>query len=389
MHPFVGRSSKAALLAIVAIVGMRTAVASVPVIGTVTFDAATYRLVVDGANLQDAANPTKYPLNVFFGAAGAQLVVLPGATSTRFTVQLPYAPAPGSYLLSAYTKINDGVEEFWITIGAVGPAGAPGPQGLPGAAGAPGPQGARGAKGETGASGAAATIAVGTVTTGAPGSSATVTNVGTASAAVLDFTIPQGASGGGSCSVTACDPATSTATVTCGTGAPVTMACLVTSATRLFVTSAQYDGNLGGLAGADAKCQGLATTAGLGGDWRAWLSTSGIAAIDRVPHSGLPFTTLDYKVVALNAADLVDGTLKNPIAVDESGALRADAPVWTATTANGTFAAESCRDANGGPEWNSTSGRAMVGDPSRTDGRWTASTLAICTSAARLYCFQQ
>lgn len=44
----------------------------------------------------------------------------------------------------------------------------------------------------TGSIGAAASIAVGTVTTGAAGSSATVTNVGTSSAAVFDFSIPQG-----------------------------------------------------------------------------------------------------------------------------------------------------------------------------------------------------
>jgi hypothetical protein len=38
---------------------------------------------------------------------------------------------------------------------------------------------------------------VGTTTTGAAGTSASVTNSGTSSAAVLNFTIPQGASGGG------------------------------------------------------------------------------------------------------------------------------------------------------------------------------------------------
>lgn len=46
-----------------------------------------------------------------------------------------------------------------------------------------------------GEDGTAATIAVGTVTTGAAGSSATVTNVGTSSAAVFDFVIPQGDDG--------------------------------------------------------------------------------------------------------------------------------------------------------------------------------------------------
>jgi hypothetical protein len=51
----------------------------------------------------------------------------------------------------------------------------------------------KGATGSTGATGTAATIAVGTVTTGDPGSDVTVTNSGTSSAAVLDFSIPQGA----------------------------------------------------------------------------------------------------------------------------------------------------------------------------------------------------
>ena len=53
----------------------------------------------------------------------------------------------------------------------------------------------RGAKGDQGNPGSAATVAVGTVTTGLPGTSATVTNVGTSSAAVFDFTIPRGDKG--------------------------------------------------------------------------------------------------------------------------------------------------------------------------------------------------
>ncbi len=49
--------------------------------------------------------------------------------------------------------------------------------------------------GPSGANGAAASVQVGTVTTGAPGSSASVVNAGTSSAAVLNFTIPAGAAG--------------------------------------------------------------------------------------------------------------------------------------------------------------------------------------------------
>ena len=53
-------------------------------------------------------------------------------------------------------------------------------------------QGPPGPQGQQGEPGAAATVTVGTVTTGEPGTDAIVTNSGTESAAVLDFTIPRG-----------------------------------------------------------------------------------------------------------------------------------------------------------------------------------------------------
>ena len=51
------------------------------------------------------------------------------------------------------------------------------------------------AEGQDGNDGSAATVDVGTVTTGAPGTQASITNSGTTSAAVFDFTIPRGADG--------------------------------------------------------------------------------------------------------------------------------------------------------------------------------------------------
>lgn len=85
--------------------------------------------------------------------------------------------------------------------GPAGPTGDTGAQGPKGDTGATGAVGATGAKGDTGATGpagadgAAATIAAGTTTTGAAGTSASVTNSGTSSAAVFDFTIPKGDKG--------------------------------------------------------------------------------------------------------------------------------------------------------------------------------------------------
>lgn len=56
----------------------------------------------------------------------------------------------------------------------------------------------KGAKGDKGDTGAAATIKVGTVTTGAAGSNASVVNRGDANNAILDFVLPKGTDGKGS-----------------------------------------------------------------------------------------------------------------------------------------------------------------------------------------------
>ena len=79
--------------------------------------------------------------------------------------------------------------------GSKGDTGATGPQGPVGPKGDTGPQGPQGPKGDKGDTGASATITVGTTTTGPAGSNANVVNSGTSSAAILDFTIPQGAKG--------------------------------------------------------------------------------------------------------------------------------------------------------------------------------------------------
>jgi hypothetical protein len=86
--------------------------------------------------------------------------------------------------------------------GEQGEQGPQGPQGPQGIQGIQGPAGTNGTNGTDGADGDAATITVGTTTTLDAGESATVTNVGTTSAAVFDFGIPKGADGAGSGTVT-------------------------------------------------------------------------------------------------------------------------------------------------------------------------------------------
>ena len=76
-----------------------------------------------------------------------------------------------------------------------GAKGDKGEKGDTGADGAKGDKGDTGAKGEKGADGVTPTFTIGTITTGAAGSTATVTITGTAPNYVLNFTIPKGDAG--------------------------------------------------------------------------------------------------------------------------------------------------------------------------------------------------
>jgi hypothetical protein len=128
-----------------------------------------------------------------------------------------------------------------ITIQAVTLAnqGPKGDKGDPGATGSPGATGPTGPPGSQGSPGAAATIAVGSTTTLAPGSSATVNNSGSSSAATFNFGIPAGVQGNTGATGSQ-GPAGNAATIAVGsttTGAPGTNANVTntgTSAAAVF-----------------------------------------------------------------------------------------------------------------------------------------------------------
>jgi hypothetical protein len=150
---------------------------------------------------------------------------------------------------------------------------------------------------------------------------------------------------------------------------------------RVFVTSTTYTGALGGLAGADAKCQTRANAGNLGGTWRAFLSTASVNAKDRIPNAEYRLIDLST-VVATSKADLTDGMITNNIQMDETGALRASF-VWTGSNNDGTSNGGNC---NG---WNSQAQNIFLGrndDPAQ----WAlASTIGACGNTLRLYCFEE
>jgi hypothetical protein len=161
---------------------------------------------------------------------------------------------------------------------------------------------------------------------------------------------------------------------------------LPTGPKRVFVTSTTTMGGFGGLSGGDAICAARASAAGLSGTYKAWLSTSGASAGDRLTHAAVPYELVDGTPIANDWADLVDGTLSAPIDHDEFGAGGYVAGVWTATLWDGSLVAGStCGD------WSSSSSSdsGAAGVTSLSSNGWSAFGYGTCDTALSLYCFEQ
>lgn len=155
---------------------------------------------------------------------------------------------------------------------------------------------------------------------------------------------------------------------------------------RVFATSSSGLGNVGGLAAADAICNDLADSAGLGGEWVAWLSTSSVNAIDRLtPGSGPIVRASDTgTIIANDLADLTDGSLQNIVVLDENGAMPPTLCVWTGTTTAGVLEGDTCSD------WTVASPTvAMTGDIGTAGNSWTQAGLGSCDDdICGHYCFE-
>jgi hypothetical protein len=77
----------------------------------------------------------------------------------------------------------------------------------------------------------------------------------------------------------------------------------------LFITSQVYNGNLGGVSGADTKCQQLASAQRLSGTFKAFLSEPGQSINQRLSMEGGPFILVDKTVVANNWFDINNNNL--------------------------------------------------------------------------------
>ena len=274
----------------------------------------------------------------------------------------------------------------WNQVGPTGPQGLQGPKGDPGLTGATGlkgdtgpvgPQGLQGPKGDPGLTGA----------TGLKGDTGPMGPAGIADIYALNGTPCTSANG-----------ANSTLVIVPAPDGTVTMKCPVPGSKVVFLSSIGYTGNLGGLSGADSKCQLLADAAGITGTFKAWLSDSEGSPSTRFSHSPDNYVRVDGVVVASGWTGLTSGTLQNPIAVDEKGNFwpASNGVTWTSTLVSGYRASGPDRDCS---EWTYgedpilTGGQLVMGLAAyywMSDKNWTdPEGTYYCSNLIHIYCFQQ
>lgn len=162
---------------------------------------------------------------------------------------------------------------------------------------------------------------------------------------------------------------------------------------RAFVTSRTWAGNLkgtatSGLLGADSKCQSAAMTAGLGGTFKAFVSTETVDAIDRIADVG-PWVQRqpgagDVVVIATRAA-LGDSSASRAFLSDETGAaLPASKTVWTGNLPNGRRdSGSTCRS------WESAAAADSAETGTAAGQTWQHDGALSCDTQLRLICLEQ
>jgi len=157
---------------------------------------------------------------------------------------------------------------------------------------------------------------------------------------------------------------------------------------RVFVTSTSHDGNIGGVSDANDICQIQADSAGLIGNFLAWISDSfGNSPDDNFNQVSVPYQLVDGTQIASNWTELTDGTIDSSINLNAMGGPPGSiSDVWTGTNTNGTAHTENCDEWSDGTD----SDVGIEGDFGSTDSNWTTTAgTELCNELNSLYCFEQ
>ncbi len=167
---------------------------------------------------------------------------------------------------------------------------------------------------------------------------------------------------------------------------------------HIFLSSTTYNGNLGGLTGADQKCAALAAGGtGLGTSWKAWLSDSTTNAIDRISDVG-PWYLVDGTTKVFNNKANLQTVPLAAINQTELGATPGEGnfakTVWTNTDLGG--AKISAVSANTCTNWTDSTAATTIPTGNwgfAADAKWTnnaANDPRTCQQPfSHIYCIEQ
>ena len=140
---------------------------------------------------------------------------------------------------------------------------------------------------------------------------------------------------------------------------------------------------------ADRKCTEWADAAGLGGEWKAWRSTSTEDARDRIADA--TYVRIDGLPIAVDKEDLTDGAILNYLDINEFGSLiTSPFRLSTGTLSNGTHSGHSCQDWTSDDSTIDHTTGFFVRRHTRALNQWTKEPNLIfkCHRRSKVYCFE-
>jgi hypothetical protein len=192
-------------------------------------------------------------------------------------------------------------------------------------------------------------------------------------------------------------------------GTTICQACVRTGL-RVFVTSISFSANLGGVAGADEKCNDLANAFDPSPNkvYKAWLSerigddddniTKPSSSFTECPFP-LPLFTTDYTQLAQSFSDLMDHGPLQHITMDESKNTIPPGIVWTRTHQDGEIVDYWFGQIGDCGDWTTPDKDTYTAVGLATDDgtspqdwileNWTTRARVSCSATAHLYCFEQ
>ena len=153
---------------------------------------------------------------------------------------------------------------------------------------------------------------------------------------------------------------------------------------------ANFGGAIGGIAGADTRCNNAATTAGLPGTYMAWLATGDADDPDSrfTTKATVPYRMVNNALVANNWTDLTDGLLSAGILLLANGTSQFSSSTATNVATDGTAKFNGTNNCAG---WmsNGTAINGHAGLVGSNSTQWTDHSVNACNLPLTLICFQQ